>query len=148
MTILVQRKFGINSQFLDTTIQAEDERLPGESIEEGIMRVYKQLEVTAGRMRKEANQDSSGLAYVPTTHMHKDVFMPEVTTYYPPGNLPTISRDKERLEIAIDNAETVEGMKMIKEAFPLMPASLIDYYNKKMTELTTGRPDNFTEGLT
>lgn len=52
-TVGAERKFAIYSQFLDTTLWAEEERLPGESIEEGEIRVIKQLEGTAARLRKE-----------------------------------------------------------------------------------------------
>lgn len=82
----------------------------------------------------------------------KDITLPQydrTPSYMPlePGILPTISRDKERLEITIDNAETPEDLKAIKADNPLLPASLINHYNKRMTDLTAGRPQNFTDGL-
>lgn len=61
--------------------------------------------------------------------------------------LPTISKDFEKLEIAIDNAETVDELKDVKTVYPLMPEIMIDMYNKKMEQLLSGRPANFTENL-
>jgi len=64
-----------------------------------------------------------------------------------PYSLPIISKDKEKIEIAIDNADTVDELKDVKTVYPLIPASLINHYNKRMQELTAGRPQNFTDGL-
>lgn len=53
-TVMVQRKFGIYSQFLDTTLQAEVQGREGESIKDVIKRVLKEIEETAAELRREA----------------------------------------------------------------------------------------------
>jgi hypothetical protein len=62
--------------------------------------------------------------------------------------VPIISKDKEKIEIAIDNAETIEDLNKVKEFYEFLPASLISHYNKRIQELSSGRPGNFTDGLT
>lgn len=106
------------------------------------------LEQMADAWHKEAH---------PHLYQEKDKLkQDEWTREYPPiehwkipkdGPLPIISKDKEKIEIAIDNAESVEELKIIKKAYELMPASCLSQYNKRMTELTSGKPKNFTDGL-
>lgn len=135
-TILVQRKFCIYSMFLDTTLQAEDERLEGETIEDGIIRVHKQLEQTAERLRKEANphlyQESKPMERV-------DGGMPFRTHPATTAeSLPIISKDVEKIEISIDNATTLDELKAVKEMSPVMPHPVLVLYNKKIKELSNG----------
>ena len=42
----------------------------------------------------------------------------------------------EELEKAIDNAQTIDELKSIKEQNPIMPAKLIDQYNRRVKKLT------------
>ena len=49
-------KFGLYSDFLDRTLAAEDERLPGESIEDGVIRVHDALERAAAILKKRVQQ--------------------------------------------------------------------------------------------
>lgn len=72
---------------------------------------------------------------------------PHMKTEISYGPIPIISKETEKLEIAIDNAETEDQLKKIKEDNPVMPFPILTYYNKRMAELTTGRPQNFTDGL-
>lgn len=59
--------------------------------------------------------------------------------------IPVISKESERLEIQIDNAQTLEDLSTIKEACG--KAGLVSEYMKKLNELMTGRPKDFTENL-
>lgn len=72
---------------------------------------------------------------------------PIATYKYRPEVIGIISKDHEKIEIAIDNAETADDLKKIKAHYEFLPASLINHYNKRLQELTTGRPQNFTDGL-
>ena len=74
-------------------------------------------------------------------------FPPHMKTEITFDPLPIISKDKEKIEIAIDNAETVEDLKALKAHYEFLPASLINHYTKRFQELTSGRPIDFTEGL-
>lgn len=71
---------------------------------------------------------------------------PEGTIRAYPATIPTISKESERLEIQIDNAQTLEDLSTIKEACG--KAGLVSEYMKKINELMTGRPKDFTEELT
>jgi hypothetical protein len=142
MTILVQRKFCIYSTFLDTTLQAEDERLNGESIEDGIMRVIGQLEQTADRLRKAANP------HLYQDHPFKDLDLGWGPGIRPPVNpipIPIITKDKDKLEIDIDNATSVDNLRILKDSAEKY--GLITHYVSKFNELNNDRPANFTEGL-
>jgi hypothetical protein len=62
-----------------------------------------------------------------------------------PYSIPTISKDSERLEIAIDNATSLDELQAIKDDCWKHGLS-INYINK-FNELNNGRPSEFTEGL-
>lgn len=149
-TINCHRKYPITTNFLDTMLEHSVVIEEGETKLDAYRRGLKELDQIAAELRKEANphlyQENTFLPFVHTNHAHKDVFLPEVTTYHS-GAIPIISKDKEKIEIAIDNAETVEDLRLIKNNYQFLPASLINHYNKRMQELTTGRPQNFTDGL-
>lgn len=59
--------------------------------------------------------------------------------------IPVISKESERLEIHIDNAQTLDELSTIKDACG--KAGLVSEYMKKLNELMTGRPKDFTENL-
>lgn len=115
---------------------------PGETMEEALDELDERLNAWHRKRYPHLYQEEKGWTPWADFPPHMKT---EVT--FSNGALPIISRDKEKIEIAIDNAESVEELKIIKKAYELMPASCLIQYNKKMAELTTGRPQNFTDGL-
>lgn len=119
----------------------------GEDQEECALKALHYLKSITDKFHKEANPHLyPNLAGInqdgnETIRLHQ-----EVTTAFP-GGIPIISKDKEKIEIAIDNAESVEELKIIKKAYELMPACCLTQYNKKLAELNSGSPKNFTDGL-
>lgn len=64
----------------------------------------------------------------------------------PLGNsIPTISKDFEKLEIAIDNAQAIEELQILKD--DAWKHGLSVQYITKFNELNNGRPTDFSEGL-
>lgn len=59
--------------------------------------------------------------------------------------LPTISKDKERIEIAIDNAETIADLQYLRS--DSFENGLGAHYVQRFNELNNGSPTNFTDGL-
>lgn len=55
------------------------------------------------------------------------------------GPSPIIDKSIERLEIAIDNAASLEELDKLKADNPLFPARLLESFNKKRKELTNGQ---------
>jgi hypothetical protein len=145
-TVNCHRKYPITTNFLDTMLEHSIDIQEGETKLDAFRRGLKELDQIAAELRKEANHESSATVYSVPKGATPGA-EPIATYQYRPESLPTISRDKERIEIEIDNSEDIESLKFIKQKYPLMPASLIDHYNKRMTDLTTGRPQNFTDGL-
>ena len=119
-TILVERKFSIYSQFLDTVLQSEGIIQEGETREDALIRVHDELESTADRLRNRINP--SGGTPLPKDYVRFD-------------NIGIISKDDERLEIAIDNAASLEELDKLKADNPLFPARLLESFNKKRDEL-------------
>jgi hypothetical protein len=116
-------KFGLYSDFLDRTLAAEEERLPGESIEDGVIRVHDALERAAAILKKRVQQ---GNGPEPVRS-----FTPQQTG---PSVIETIDyKQKESLEIAIDNATSLESLAEIKEACG--KAGLVSQYMKRLNEL-------------
>lgn len=125
-TARAHRKFAIYSGFLDTILEGEEEVAPGETRKDTLKRILKELEETAAELRKEVSS--------PAPHMSKEEIIAVMSA-------PTVIDYKktEKLEAAIERAETIDELKNVKTVYPLMPAKIIDMYNKKMEKLMTGR---------
>lgn len=61
-----------------------------------------------------------------------EALKPETTTHSSTGTIPIISKDTEKLEIAIDNATTFEQLNKIKDANPVLPYPILLQLNTKM----------------
>jgi hypothetical protein len=140
MIVTAHIKFSLHTTFLDEMIQAEDERLPGESIEDGVIRVQEALWRAAERIKQKAYPNGReewipGFEFPP--HMKTQITFEQPT-------IPVISKDTERLEIQIDNATTLEDLAKLKEQAGKQ--GLIHPYMQKMNELLNA-PKEFTNGL-
>lgn len=122
-TILVQRKFAIHSQFLDTVLQSEGMIEEGETRQVALLRVHRELEETAVHLRRNAEHPVYG----------KYPLTPDECT---PEKPSIIDKSIERLEIAIDNCQSIEELDQLKKDNPLFPARLLESFNKKRKELT------------
>lgn len=141
-TARAHRKFAIYSGFLDTVLEGEEEVAPGETRKDTLKKILKELEETAAELRKEAESMRGQIIHETIQGARKGFppigpSMPEIIDY----------KKTENLEAAIERAETIDELKDVKTVYPLMPAKIIDMYNKKMEQLLTGRPVNFTENL-
>jgi hypothetical protein len=123
-------KFSIYTTFLDGAFQAEDERLPDESIEDGVLRVRKHLENAVAILKKE----HEGMRGVQETSQHFHGLSPIPENQKPQP--AEINIQHERIQIAIENAKTPEELKKVKEDHPIMPVPLMTFYNNKMQQLT------------
>lgn len=145
-TVNCHRKYPITTNFLDTMLEHSVVIEEGETKLDAYRRGLKELDQIAAELRKEANTESSIAVYSVPNGVTPGA-EPIATYKYRPEVIGIISKDHEKIEIAIDNAETADDLKKIKAHYEFFPASLINHYNKKMQELTTGRPNDFTEGL-
>lgn len=148
-TVSCHRKYPITTNFLDTMLEHSVAIEEGETKLDAYRRGLKELDQIAAELRREANPESYPAKYDGRDRFHEMTSgqLPPTEVTYANGSLPIISKDKEKIEIAIDNAESVEELKIIKKAYELMPASCLTQYNKRMAELSSGKPTNFTEGL-
>jgi hypothetical protein len=119
-TAKAHRKFAIYSIYLDTWLEGEEEVQEGETRKDTLKRILDELEETAAELRKAAPKLDMG---------------PNTQTTPAPHGIPTISKDSERLEIAIDNAQTIDDLKLVKESNPVMPFPVLKLYNAKMEQL-------------
>jgi hypothetical protein len=127
-------KFGLHSNFLDSMLQAEDERLPGESIEDGALRVLAALERAVERKKKEAESIRGEIVSEIIQGTKRD--FPPIGPAMP-QSIPTISKDIERLEIAVDNATTLEELRALKDE--CWKLNIQAHYINKFNELNNGR---------
>lgn len=65
---------------------------------------------------------------------------PSTQITIPIGEPLVINLRDEKLSIAMENAKSVEELKAIKEANPVMKFPLMKAYNKRLFELTTQSP--------
>lgn len=129
-TILVERKYSIYSQFLDTILQSEGVIQEGETRQQALLRVHGELEETAAELRKRIGVVSAVSQWQSQDHKQ------DVTTTYASTQPIIIDKSIERLEIAIDNCMCVDELDQLKAANPLFPARLLESFNKKRKELT------------
>lgn len=122
MTILVQRKYSIYTKFLDTILQSEDEIREGETRDQAMSRVRRELDATADEWRKEA---------VVNDNIRED--------YEPVRKSATVIDYKktEELEKAIDNATSLDQLVPLKEA--IWKVGLTNQYMNKVKVLTNGK---------
>jgi len=127
MIVTAHIKFSIGTTFLDNFFTAEDERLPGESIEDGVLRVRKHLVKAVEILKKEANPDGKPL--------DPDLFKYQgLEVNHPPPNPHVIDyKQKESLEISIDNAATLEDLAKLKQEAGAN--GLVSQYMKRLNEL-------------
>ena len=134
--VMFQGKYAVNSKFLDVTIQAEASLEPGETMEEAVTAIKDRVD----RLAKAYNGQLDGQSEFPFTPLGKDD--PRWATVsdlpagkYPPPTFGVIDLNDEKIEIAIDNAETIESLISIKHSFPVMKTKQMALFNKKMSEL-------------
>lgn len=140
MIVTAHIKFSLHTTFLDRMIQVEDNRLPGESIEDGVIRVHKALEAAAERIKKE----------------HES--MRGVQETYPqpfpnPNRFDKITDSKESMTIIyqqgsgteladyLANIQTAVSLDELK-SYKLLAANdktLYNAYNQRLKELTNGK---------
>ncbi len=128
MIVTAHIKFGLHSNFLDSMLQAEDERLTGESIEDGVIRVYNKLEKAVSKLKQEAESMRGQII--------QEAIQGARENFPPIGGhpIPIISKDVEKLEIDIDNAETLEELESILKNHTAFPGKLLSLVNAKRQE--------------
>jgi hypothetical protein len=131
-TARAHRKFAIYSIYLDTWLEGEEDIPEGETRKQVMKRILSELEETAAELKEEAKTRTDTPPNVQTT--------PNA-----PYSIPTISKDAEKLEIAIDNAQSIEELREIKDE--CWKHGLSAYYINKFNELNNGRSTDFAEGL-
>lgn len=139
-TVSCHRKYPITTNFLDTMLEHSVEIQEGESKLDAYRRGLKELDQIAAELRKEVNQQGetgNGIS------LPKDyVEMQQVGVI----NLKDI-RLKEEIEDRILAAESVDELISIQVKYVVFPVPLNALFKKRMQELTSGRPQNFTDGL-
>lgn len=126
-TILVQRKFSIYSSFLDVTLQLEDEIAAGETHQQALLRLHKELEETAAELRRMAGKTEGGGIPLPADYVE----VKEVGII----NLKDV-RLQEEIEDRILAAGSVDELQAIKAKYVVLPAKLISTYNSRIKELS------------
>lgn len=62
----------------------------------------------------------------------------DVITTYASNQPIIIDKSIERLEVAIDNCQSIEELDQLKKDNPLFPAKLLETFNNKRKQLTSG----------
>jgi hypothetical protein len=132
--IKVERKFSVYTTFLDTVLTSEGVIREGETRTDAILRIAKELEQTAARLRKEAmphlhQEDSTERVFGPPLSVNHSAVSEKLKEYV------IDYKQTEQLEIAIDNATTLEELAQIKES--CVKAGLVGAYMKKLNQMTT-----------
>ena len=114
--VTVEMKFSLHTTFLDRIFISQGIIQEGETRMDAILRVNKELEETAARLRKEAGAQ---------------VLSPVVG---PPLSQVIDYKNIELIERAIDDSKTLEDLRNVKNA--ASNAGLISQYMTKLKELS------------
>lgn len=88
---------------------------------------------------KKANPHLYQETNIPFTQRADYVPPPSTLTTATNAHEPlTINIQHERIQIQIENAESIGQLMKVKGTTPLMPVSLMNLYNQKMEQLTNG----------
>lgn len=140
MLVTAHIKFSLHTTFLDSMLQAEDERLPGESVEDGVIRVYKKLEEAVAKL-KDGVQDAAANVPLPnySQYRHMDSFPVEAGAPPPIINIQDEKEPEHETLWLIQNAPDLDALK----AFKLLASSdptkvLYEAYMLRLKQLTNG----------
>jgi hypothetical protein len=125
MPIKVHRKYAVYSKFLDTVLESESVMQDGETRQQALTRLRRELDATADEWRREATVNGQ------IQDVQEHPFVPGQTPY-----LPVISKDDERMEIEIDNCSTFEELVRWKQLHDVLPGKIVAYYSKRLKELS------------
>ena len=112
-------------------LQAEDERLPGESIEDGVIRVYKKLGKAVSKLKQES-ESMRGQIIQETIQGARENFPP--IGGHP---IPIISRDEGEPENTLELIQNAPDMRSLS-SFKLIAGKnpeLYKAYNLRLKEL-------------
>jgi len=121
MIVRANIKFGLHSSFLDRGFEAEDERLPGESIEDGVLRVEAALKRAEDTLRQKV-APSPEWANSPVSAPPQVIQLKEQTNI-------------DDLKAEIYTAKTLEELKSYKLVAGT-DKDLYAAYNHRLKELT------------
>lgn len=124
------RKYAIVTNFLDTMLEHSVEIQQGETKLDAYRRGLKELDQIAATLRKE--HESMTGQFVANTNLQK-----LTDNYYPPKPA-IIDKSIERLEIQIDNANTLEELDKILLSYDKIPNEIVDQIEEKKNQLTNG----------
>lgn len=126
--VLAQRKYCIYTSFLDTTLQKEGVPREGETDDDALIRMCKELDAVADKLRP---------ATVEYGFIQQAGYQPPPSTATSSSPMPIIDRSsKEKLEIAIDNADSIETLGTLKEE--ASKHGLVSQYMNRLKQLTNG----------
>jgi hypothetical protein len=132
-SILVQRKFSIYSNFLDTTLQIEADISMHENlsnpVENGMLEANKQLEAVAAKLKIEADSMRGQVTNEVVSGSIRE------TPPIGPAAPQSYNKEWERAEIDFDNAQTVEQLIEAKAKYDILPGKLMIHYKNRLDEL-------------
>lgn len=126
------RKYSIVTNFLDTMLEHSVCIQEGETKLDAYRRGLKELDQIAATLRKEHESGTQSFSHVPLSSSQiGDMSKTR-------ANLTIIDKSIERLEIQIDNANTLEELDQILLSYDKLPDEIIKQIEEKKNQLTNG----------
>jgi len=131
-TISCHRKYPITTNFLDTMLEHSVDIQEGETKLDAYRRGLRELDQIASELRKEAN---------PHLSQENSAVSVQISGYEVPKSKLTTSSsttpyeiniNHERMEIAIDNCQSLEQLKAWKSQNQTIPGKILTHYNTRM----------------
>jgi len=124
-TVKVEAGYAIYSKFLDRWFTAETRIKQGETRADAVIRLEKELNEIADTIRSQAAPKIDDGPNVQTA--------PFAPTSIPEP--PVINIQDEKMEIEIDNCETVEQLMEWKKKNEVLTGKILSYYVRRLNEL-------------
>ena len=127
--ISCHRKYAIVTNFLDTMLEHSVYIQQGETKLDAYRRGLKELDQIAATLRKEHESSTQSFTHVPLSSSQiGDMSRAR-------ANLTVIDKSIERLEIQIDNANTLEELDKILLSYDKIPSKIMEQIEAKKNQL-------------
>lgn len=130
-------KFCVKSTFLDTAIDVEGVLDEGETLLEGVEKARAEMLKVIGQRTLENLDLGWGKGVPPPSEIKQPALTPkEIIAKF--QSTPIINKSIERLEIQIDNANTLEELDKILLSYDKLPSEIMEQIENKKKKLANG----------
>jgi len=119
--VVFHGKYSVNSTYLDTAVDIEGELEEKDTVDSALNSLKYIADQRVKQWKQDVELSSAPIRQAPITEQ------PQV-----------IDLSHEKMEIAIDNCQTIEHLKEWKSNNPTVPGKILSHYNNRLKDLSNG----------